>query len=143
MKTEIAVISIHPRWVTEIESGRKTVEFRRRWTQRNVSKIIIYATAPISKIWGVVSVKEVIYGPRSVLWDINSKYGVPGATKRGFYGYFHGLKKGYAILIGRPKLFKTHAAMRLIFRANFTPPQGIRFLTDAETDRFNKIFKRK
>ena len=53
-------MSINPEYVEKILSGTKKYEFRKSKCKREVSEIIIYSTAPVSKVVGKVKVKNII-----------------------------------------------------------------------------------
>ncbi len=47
----IALMSIHPQYANAIVEGTKRVEFRKRPLARNVTHVIVYATAPVKGNW--------------------------------------------------------------------------------------------
>lgn len=62
-------MSIHPRWTQKIFSGKKTVEVRRRPPDAAGMPVLIYATAPESRIVGRAQIAGVKHGTPEDLWD--------------------------------------------------------------------------
>jgi len=52
------LLPIKPKYATKILNGEKNIEFRKSFPKEDVDKIVIYATAPISRIIGEVEVIE-------------------------------------------------------------------------------------
>lgn len=46
------LLSLKPKYAEMILSGKKTVELRKRWANKEVDKVWIYATEPVGKILG-------------------------------------------------------------------------------------------
>jgi predicted transcriptional regulator len=91
------VLSIAPRWVDLILSGRKTVELRRRGP-RDIGvhrNIVIYATKPVCAIVAVGAISEVIKGSPDNLWDAIGP--TSGCTKSEFFEYFGKVTAGTAM----------------------------------------------
>lgn len=63
------LLSIHPTYVEKIFSGEKRFEFRKLQTKRKPDTIIVYATAPVSKVVGEISVQDIHYLPTEELWS--------------------------------------------------------------------------
>jgi adenylate kinase len=122
----IALISIHPRHAGKILSGEKCLEFRRSWTSRPVSKIVIYATVPVQKIVGVATVKKVHKGSPTALWRL-AKERNGGLLRRELYDYFRGKKRGFAIELGSVKRIPVPLDPEALF-GKFTPPQSFAYL---------------
>jgi predicted transcriptional regulator len=49
-----AILSIKPKFVEEIISGRKRFEFRRRIFKKKISTILVYSSSPIQKFVGEI-----------------------------------------------------------------------------------------
>lgn len=93
------VISIHPVHLLKILKREKIFEYRRLAAKSDIDSILIYETAPVSKIVALAYVKEVISLPLAQLWE-NTKDG-GGIDEAFFYSYFHGKKIGYAYKIDK------------------------------------------
>ncbi|MBI4218373.1 MAG: ASCH domain-containing protein [Elusimicrobia bacterium] len=65
-----ALISIHPRHVSNMLSGKKKVEIRRRsfWLPEN-TRLWIYATKPLATILCTATVRGVVTKPPGTIWN--------------------------------------------------------------------------
>lgn len=103
MQTSV-LLSIKPEFVNRIFDGSKHFEFRRKiFKNRNVTRIVVYATAPVSKVVGEFEIDGIIETEIPKLWKQTSKYS--GIQKKFFDAYFSGLETGYAIKIGKVKKY--------------------------------------
>ena len=94
-----ALMSIHPEFARRIVGGEKLVEFRRRSAARDVSHILVYATAPVSAVVAVAEIERVERASPSILWE---SFGNVGGIERGvFLRYYAGVTEGIAYVIGR------------------------------------------
>ena len=93
------ILSIKPKYADLILAEKKTVEFRRVWAAEFVNTIVIYASAPVQKIVGVVEVSEVVTERPSKLWDYSRTRG-GGLTRAELSAYMKGKTRGFAILLG-------------------------------------------
>ena len=64
------LLPIKPEYANKILSGEKNVEFRKSFPNKDIDTIVIYATAPISKIVGEV---EVLSQIQSTIGPFNGK----------------------------------------------------------------------
>jgi predicted transcriptional regulator len=81
------VLSIKPLFVDLIFKGEKIFEYRkRRFRRNNITKIIIYATRPISRIVGEAKIKSVLVENPADLWFRTSKFS--GVEKSFYDDYF-------------------------------------------------------
>ncbi len=99
-----ALLSIHPKYAASIFAGEKRYEYRRRLPKKRVSCILIYATAPISKIIGEARVVDTLIMDKAKLWQHTKSYG--GISEKEFDRYFTGVDIGGAILLSSPILYK-------------------------------------
>ncbi len=128
--SELILISIHPRFVEAILAGEKTIEFRRRWTLRPASHLVIYATSPAKQIVAMVPIEEVVQGSPTALWKLAQQHG-GGVTKTELFAYFSGLKQGFGVRLGGVKPLARPIDPFLKF-ADFRAPQSFRFVTPDE-----------
>jgi predicted transcriptional regulator len=124
------LLSIHPRFAQAILSGEKTVEFRRTGFRRTVSSVIVYETAPTSRIVGSFVLDEHVKASPSELWAKFSEES--GLTKREFFDYFAGCAAGLALRVGRVIRFSSPVELAAI--GKITPPQSFRYLTPPQLD---------
>lgn len=91
-----ALLSIKPEFVNEIRLGKKKYEFRKRIFQRaNVEKVIIYESAPVSKIVGEFEITKILEEKPDILWEKTKNQA--GITKSFFDLYFRGKEIAIAI----------------------------------------------
>ncbi|HWA04642.1 MAG TPA: helix-turn-helix domain-containing protein [Rhizomicrobium sp.] len=119
------VLSIKPEYSTEIVSGRKTVELRRRFSP-NIEPgtiALIYESSPTRALTGVASIAEVLHGPTNTIWK---RFGDQACIRRSdFDSYFAGAKTGFAIkLRGARPLKRALELQELRDRFRFEPPQS-------------------
>jgi len=128
--SELVLISIHPRHVEAILAGEKTIEFRRRWTARAVSHLVIYATVPMKQIVAVVPIEETVQGSPTALWNLARQHG-GGVTRAELFTYFSGLQEGFGLRLGRVKPLRRPIDPFVKFDG-FRAPQSYRFVTTKE-----------
>lgn len=98
------LMSINPEYVEKILSGSKKYEYRKRSCKCTVSEIIIYCTAPVSKVVGRVKVEKVIEKEPDVLWNMTKEFS--GVEYDFYQKYFAGKDTGVAYQLGKVKEFK-------------------------------------
>ncbi len=119
----------------KILSGEKRYEFRRvMFRRRDIDKVVVYATAPYSKIIGYFTAGRVSQGSPKILWNKFNKYG--GIDKKSFFLYFKN-RFGIAIEIKNPVSFRRHRKPREIL-PNFALPNSFRYLTENEFELIKK-----
>ena len=92
------LLSIKPRYVKEILSGRKLVEYRKRIPREDgVRQVLIYASYPVKKVVAEFTVGEYITDTLERLWEQTNEIG--GITKECFNDYFDGKDVGCAYRI--------------------------------------------
>ncbi len=92
------ILPIHPRYVEKILSGEKKVEYRKTRLKRKPDKIIIYATAPISKIVAEVQIENILEMKINELWKLTKK--ISGIEKSFFTKYYDSKTIGIAYSLG-------------------------------------------
>jgi predicted transcriptional regulator len=122
----IALISIHPRFATAILDGTKQVEFRKVGFKRQVTHVLLYATAPIQQIVGYVEVLGIDERSPVALWR---RYHLVAGIERGaFFDYYKGKDIGFAVKVCRPKRLSRPFALGELHRG-CTPPQSFLYST--------------
>jgi adenylate kinase len=129
-KTDTILISIHPAHIENIMRGIKRFELRRR-IPADVKRVVIYATAPESRIVAVADVEDILTGTPSSLWD--KVCGAAGVEHDFFKHYFLGTDQAFALRIGRirklaRKIELTHSQLRI------SPPQSFCYLNSEKTN---------
>jgi predicted transcriptional regulator len=83
--------------------GEKKYEFRKNLARDNVSKIVVYSTAPEGKILGEVEVKGKMTMKKTLLWEQTKKHA--GITREKYREYFHGCAEAHAYVLGKTTLY--------------------------------------
>jgi len=126
MQTSV-LLSIKPEFAERIFQGIKRYEFRKAlFKNRNVSRVVVYASAPISKVIGEFEIAEIIELEKELLWKQTQKHS--GIPKNYFDEYFYGRKIGYAIKISKSRLYKSPLDLRAHFKIKY-PPQSFMYLS--------------
>lgn len=133
------LLSIKPKYADLILRGAKRVEFRRSWATHEVSVIVLYSSAPIQKLVGIVEVEDVVIASPSALWKTCTERG-GGLTRAELRTYFSGKSQGVAVLLGEVFKFSKHLDPTRI-TANFVPPQSFRYMELSEYNRLEEETK--
>lgn len=88
------LLSIKPEYVNKIFKGEKEYEFRKRIARESIDKIVIYATAPVKKIVGEVTVLECLEMSPEKLWQYTQNKA--GISKEKYDSYFQKSSTAYA-----------------------------------------------
>lgn len=125
MQTSV-LLSIKPEFAEKIFLGIKKYEFRKAlFKNRDVKKIVVYASAPISKVIGEFEIDDILELEKELLWDQTKKHS--GIPKDYFDRYFNGRDVGYAIKIRNSRLYKTPLDLYQHFNVKY-PPQSFMYL---------------
>ena len=129
MRHPSLLLSIRPEYAESIFGGIKRVELRR--LRPKVSRgdwVLVYVSSPTKALVGTFEVEGVIEERPHVLWTIVGEDA--GLSRKRFKQYFAGADFGYAIKVGRIRLFrKAHSLAQLRARIpGFHPPQSYRYL---------------
>lgn len=92
-----AILSIKPQFVKEILVGTKKFEFRKTFFKQPVSRVFVYASAPVSKIVGEFHPSIVVAGAPEDVWRWAGW--LSGISKETFDEYYKGRNIAYAIWI--------------------------------------------
>lgn len=119
------LISIKPKYVKEIISGKKKYEYRKSIFQKSVEKVYIYSTNPKQQIVGYFKYKGYLEGTPEQVWEITKKFS--GIDVKSYNKYFGKSSCAYAIKIEQVYLFKTPIDPKTKFE-KFIPPQSYKYL---------------
>ena len=99
----VILLPIKPRFVKLILAGDKKFEYRKSVPNKNVTKIVIYASSPDKRVVGEVDVRGVVSGSPEYVW---AQTGASGGISREFFNsYFGGRDKAYAYILGDVKKY--------------------------------------
>lgn len=114
------LLSIRPQFVEQIFKGNKRFEFRRvLFKDRDVKRIVVYATAPVSKVVGEFEIDDIIEDEIVNLWEKTKDHS--GITEEYFNKYFVGKENGYAIKIGKYLEYYEHRELDKDLNIRYVP----------------------
>jgi predicted transcriptional regulator len=132
------MVSIHPRHVEAIASGRKTIELRRRFPKTG-GRLVIYATLPEGAVVGLARIAQIEHAEVDAIWGRHqASIGIGQAE---FRQYFGEAKQGVAIGLSEFQPFSMPVKLA-VMRSNwpgFQPPQSFRFWTATELARLVEL----
>ena len=117
-----ALLSIKPKYVEAIVSGKKRYEFRKSiFKNRAVERVYMYSTAPVKKIVGSFRVGVIIEDHPEQLWEQLKE--LSGLNDIEFFSYFGDCEKGFAIRIESVDQFQEPVDPNDLI-IGFVPPQS-------------------
>lgn len=121
------ILSIKPEFANKIFDGDKKFEFRRSiFKNKKVSKVIVYASAPISKVIGEFEIGEILFKDLKSLWKETKNYS--GITEDYFYDYFVGKENGFALEVKSFKRYEKDLCIKEAFGK--MPPQSFAYVEE-------------
>lgn len=119
------ILSIKPEFAYKIFEGTKKFEFRRvLFKNKRVKNIVVYASAPISKVIGEFEIDTIFQQDLTTLWNKTSEFS--GITQAYYTDYFEGKKEGFAIKVKNPKMYDSQLCIKESFGLN--PPQSFAYI---------------
>lgn len=118
------LISVHKQYVTQMLSGMKTVELRRRAVPLTPgSRVWIYTKAPTAAVEALGVVSSVLLASPNTIWK--TYQAVTGISHIEFENYFKGSQIGCAIVFEKVLRLKNAVPLRDLRNKieNFHPPQ--------------------
>ena len=125
-----AIISLKPRYVDLVLSGKKTVELRNRIVRMNSgTRIWIYATRPVSGIVALAEVASVVHGAPLDIWNRFEREMC--IDKICFDSYIKDRERVSALMLTSIRKLKPSVTLDWIRRSvgDFQPPQFYAHLT--------------
>ena len=98
------ILSIKSQYAEKIFHWEKIYELRRSFSKKGISKIIIYETAPISRVVWEFKIEKILYEPLEKLWNDTKDYSC--VSREFFDKYFNWKEFWYAIKVRNPKKYK-------------------------------------
>ena len=120
------LLSIKPEYANRIFDGQKQYEYRKRIPKKEVSKIVVYSSAPEQAVIGEIEVIKTLKMKPSPLW--NSTKANAGISRSKYRKYFSGCTMAYAFVIGSSEKYPTSKSL-----ADFniqSAPQSFVYLDD-------------
>lgn len=119
------LLSIKPEFAERIFDGTKKFEFRRRiYKNKNVKSVVVYASAPISKVIGEFEIETVHHDELDSLWDSTNEFA--GISEAFYREYFNGKDSGYAIEVKKVRKYEAPLGIRETF--GIAPPQSFAYV---------------
>ena len=119
------LLSIKPEYAEKIFDGSKRFEFRRRiYKNDQIKSVIVYASAPISKVIGEFDIETVHFDDLQSLWNSTMEYA--GISKEFYLEYFSGKESGYAIEVKDVRKYGEPLGIRESF--GIGPPQSFAYV---------------
>jgi len=102
-KEQTLLMSLRPEFAELILQGRKTVEFRRKFSKKyEGATIVFYITRPVQQFMFTATITQVDHGQKKRLWNMSQQE--CGISQVAFDQYFSGIDYGYAIHLSNIKL---------------------------------------
>ena len=122
------LMSIKPRFVEKIRRGEKKFEFRRVLPRhQEVGSIIVYASKPVGRVVGEITVSDFLTYPVDEMWERTK--GESGLTREEFFDYFHGKKNAHAIAIESYRDYEQPIPLDVLLPGK-VPPQSYCYLSN-------------
>ncbi|MBC2844242.1 hypothetical protein [Winogradskyella flava] len=119
------ILSIKPEFAFKIFEGTKKFEFRRvLFKNKEIKNVVVYASAPVSKVIGEFEIDTIFQQDLNTLWSKTSEFS--GITQDYYTDYFEGKDEGFAIKVKNPKMYDSHLCIKESFGLN--PPQSFAYI---------------
>lgn len=119
------LLSIKPEFALKIFNGSKRYEFRRAiFKNRNVDRVIVYASNPTKLIIGEFEIEDIIHDELPDLWAKTKSHA--GISKKRFFDYFINRSKGYAIEVKTTMMYDNPISLNSLMISS--PPQSFMYL---------------
>jgi predicted transcriptional regulator len=115
------LLSIKPEFADKIFDGQKKYEYRRSiFKNKDVKKVVVYASSPVSKVIGEFEIGEIMFDKLGRLW--NKTKNNSGISKEYFSSYFVNKDNGYAIKVEKSHKYKNPICLQSKY--GVPPPQS-------------------
>ena len=119
------LLSIKPEFALKIFDGSKKYEYRRAiFKNKEVSRVIVYASDPIKQIIGEFEIEDILHDKPRVLWVKTKNHG--GISEKKFFDYFTNKSKGYAIKVKASRTYDAPLPLNNFMVSS--PPQSFMYL---------------
>ena len=131
---ETLLLSLHPRHAQNILSGKKTIELRKQ-DPREHSRILIYETLPVAAIVGYCESLKILCLFTSEWVKSKDELCLTSAEIKKYLGD----RMGYGIKLRNPQRISPIPLSKMR-EARILPPQGYRYLQDADLEKLGIKF---
>lgn len=116
------LISIKPKYVSEILKGNKLFEFRKKnFKEKEVESVLIYSTLPVGKVVAEFKIKSIYEDTPENIWLKTNKFS--GINKDDFFDYYKNRKNAVAIEISDLIIYEKPLLLNEI-KENLKAPQS-------------------
>lgn len=123
------LMSLRPEFAKSVLEGKKTIEFRRRFSKKHEgATIVFYITHPVRQFVFMATVSKVDHHKKEHLWNNYEEPG--GVSQTVFDRYFTGTSSGYAIHLSNVRRIPNQLLLeeaRNVY-PGFRPPQSFQVL---------------
>ncbi|SEJ95963.1 Predicted transcriptional regulator, contains an HTH and PUA-like domains [Propionispira arboris] len=119
------LLSIKPKYVEQILSGRKKYEFRKKIFLKPVERVYVYSSSPVKRIVGFFLYAKSIKDTPNNVWEQTKKFA--GISKDDYFHYFIDKKIAYALIIERFYEFEIPLDPKQLFD-DFSAPQSYKYI---------------
>lgn len=122
------LLSIKPKYVTEIFEGRKKFEYRKSiFKRKDIKSVVVYATKPVGKIIGEFEIGNVLEFSPNVLWEKTKDFS--GIDKDEYMRYFNDRDRGFAIGIKSFIIYDKPLKLNEFDETIKVAPQSFRYIS--------------
>jgi predicted transcriptional regulator len=119
------LLSIKPEFAFKIFDGSKRYEYRRTiFKNKQVSRVVVYASAPIRQIIGEFEIEDILHEKPQSLW-VKTRHHA-GISRGRFFNYFTDKSKGYAIKVKTTRVYDNPLPLSTFTISS--PPQSYMYL---------------
>lgn len=126
------LMSIHPRHAEKLLAGTKRVELRKTAFADDVSRVVVYATAPTKAVVGWLEVEAVEEHSPTRVWALFGA--ITGISRREFREYYKGRRRAVAIRVRDPQRLEVPVALHEL-GDDLCAPQSYRYLPSSAAQR--------
>jgi prophage protein len=119
------LLSIHPKFVEKILTGKKRFEFRKSLPTKDVDSVVIYATKPVGKVVAEFKVRSIHSKSPEQLWLETKNYA--GIDEGFFFQYFNNREIAHAFEVGELIVFEQPKELKE-FVPSGVPPQSFCYI---------------
>lgn len=134
----VIMISIHPKFAHAIFRGEKKVEFRKLNIPKSIEYIVLYVTAPESKVAGYFRVKDVVEASAAELWKRFRD--VSGTTEEFFFNYYGEEGQGRGFVVEDVNVLQNPIPLDRFDGGEGKPPQSFTYINGKT---WGRLLKRK
>ena len=122
-------MAIKPKYAYYIKHGIKTIELRKLAPKANPGDVlVIYESAPISKITSYGTIKKILKMPPKELWKLTASKTM--VDEKSYYEYFCHKKTAYGIVVNDIKVLEVAKDLSCISKKY--APQNYCYITNDE-----------